>query len=453
MISRIRTYLTGEGLGPTLVKAVTGSAGLRIAGMGFGFLVGVQLARGLGAEGYGIYGVAMSIIALLTVPTEFGLPQLLTREVAAAQVKQDWGRMKGILRWATRTSLWLSVVVAIGLLIWLWLSGRGIGSMLGLTLLVGVLMIPVAAQVSLQAAALRGLQQIVRGQLPDVVLRPAFYSLLLFLVPLWLAPLTPALGMALGAVSACLALLVVLVMLKKALPGQVADADPVMEVRGWWSSALPMALTEGMRLLQGHVLILLLGIMVAMSDVGIYRMATSMTLLIAMPISLFNIVGMPIIARLHAVGDRVRLQRLLGLTAAGMTLGVAALVLPFLLQGEWILTKVFGAEFAEGNVILLVLCGSVLVNAMFGIAAGLLNMTGCQKQVTHASFAALICLLTLSYPLIHVFGLMGAAISHVVSTLVWNLIMWMAARDRLKLDASLLAFPSRGSARAGHGMG
>ena len=51
---------------------------------------------------------------------------------------------------------------------------------LGLTLLVGVLMIPVAAQVSLQAAALRGLQQIVRGQLPDVVLRPAFYSLLLF---------------------------------------------------------------------------------------------------------------------------------------------------------------------------------------------------------------------------------------------------------------------------------
>src|SRR5690606_41939833 len=108
VIARLRDYLGGAGLGPVLVKAVTGSAGLRIAGMGFGFLVGVQLARGLGAEGYGTYGVAMSIIALLTVPTEFGLPQLLTREVASAQVRQDWARMRGILRWSSRVSLLLS---------------------------------------------------------------------------------------------------------------------------------------------------------------------------------------------------------------------------------------------------------------------------------------------------------------------------------------------------------
>jgi len=452
MISRIRTYLTGEGLGPTLVKAVTGSAGLRIAGMGFGFLVGVQLARGLGAEGYGIYGVAMSIIALLTVPTEFGLPQLLTREVAAAQVRQDWGRMKGILRWATTTSLWLSLLVAIGLLAWLWLSGRGIGSMLGMTLLAGVLMIPVVAQVSLRSAALRGLQQIVRGQLPDVVLRPAFYSLLLFLVPLWLVPLTPSLGMALGAVSACFALLVVLVMLKKTLPAQVESAAPVIEARNWWSSALPMALTEGMRLLQGHLLILLLGIMATMSEVGVYRVASSMMLLIAMPISLFNIVGMPVIARLHATKDRARLQRFLGLTAAGMTLGVAVLALPFLLQGKWVLATVFGAEFADGNAILLALCGSAFIYAAFGIVAALLNMTGYQKQVTRASIVALLCLMVLAYPMIHFFGVMGAAISDVASTLVWNLIMWVAARKQLKLDTSLLALSSRGKARTGHGV-
>lgn len=452
MITRLSHYFAGNGLGPMLVKAVTGSAGLRIAGMGFGFLVGVQLARGLGADGYGIYGVAMSIIALLTVPTEFGLPQLLTREVAAAQVRQDWGRMKGVLRWATRTSLWLSLFMAIGLLVWLWLSGRGVGSMLGMTLLAGALMIPVAAQVSLRSAALRGLQQIVRGQLSDVVLRPAFYSLLLLLVPLWLAPLTPALSMVLGALSAFFALIVVIVMLDAALPGQMADAEPVMEVRDWWSSALPMALTEGMRLLQGHVLILVLGVMVVMSDVGIYRMASSMMLLTAMPLSLFNIVGMPVIARLHAAGDRVRLQRVLGLIAGGMTLGVAVLILPFVLQGQWILAKVFGAEFAGGNKILLVLCGSILVNAVFGIAAGLLNMTGCQTQVTRASFVALLCLLLLSYPMILCFGLMGAALSHVVSTLVWNLIMWVSARKRLSLDASLLTLFNRASHWPGRGV-
>src|SRR5690606_23744752 len=114
----LRQYLSGNGIGAVLVKAVAGSAGLRIAGMGFGFLVGVQLARGLGAEGYGIYGVAMSIITLLTVPTEFGLPQLLTREVAAAQALGQWGKMHGILRWSVQSSLGLSVLVVLGLLAW-----------------------------------------------------------------------------------------------------------------------------------------------------------------------------------------------------------------------------------------------------------------------------------------------------------------------------------------------
>ena len=325
MIGNARRYISGTSLGPTLIKAVTGSAGLRIAGMGFGFLVGVQLARGLGAEGYGIYGVAMSIIALLTVPTEFGLPQLLTREVASAQVRQDWGRMRGILRWSSRVSLLLSLVIGVGVVEWLLLTGRGLGSPLGMTLLAGVAMIPVVAQLSMRAAALRGLQQIVRGQLPDVLLRPMFYSLLLFVVPLWVMPLTPALAMALGVASAAIALMLALHMLRKALPGEARAADAIVDARSWWSSALPMALTEGMRLLQGHVLILLLGTMVVMADVGIYRMASSMMLLIAMPISLFNIVSMPVIARLYSSGDANNLQRLLGMAAAGMTLGAVVL--------------------------------------------------------------------------------------------------------------------------------
>src|SRR5690606_28363472 len=161
-----------------------------------------------------------------------------------------WGRMRGILRWSSRVSLLLSLVIGVGVVEWLLLTGRGLGSPLGMTLLAGVAMIPVVAQLSMRAAALRGLQQIVRGQLPDVLL-------------------TPALAMALGVASAAIALMLALHMLRKALPGEARAADAIVDARSWWSSALPMALTEGMRLLQGHVLILLLGTMVVMADVGI----------------------------------------------------------------------------------------------------------------------------------------------------------------------------------------
>ncbi len=439
MITRLRAYLAGPGLGPTLVKAVSGSAGLRIAGMGFGFLVGVQLARGLGAEGYGIYGVAMSIIALLTVPTEFGLPQLLTREVAVAKVKRDWGRMKGILRWSSRVSLLISAVIGVGVVAWLLLSGQGLGSPLGMTLLAGVLMVPVAAQLSMRSAALRGLQLIVRGQVPDVLLRPMLYSALLFIASLWFVPMTPALAMVLGVMSAAAALVVTLYMLHWSMPTDVAAASAVVDSRAWWHSALPMALTEGMRVLQSHLLILILGWMVVMSEVGIFRMASSIMLLVSMPISLFNILNMPLIARLHSANETRRLQRMLGATAAGMTIGSLVLCVPFVFAGEKILALVFGSEFSAGNGVLLVLSASVLTSAAFGTSAALLNMTGHPEQVARASLLSLVCLAVTAVPLIHFFGTMGAAVSYLISTTVWSLRMWLSSKEHLSLDPSILS--------------
>ena len=59
MFLLMKAYLSDQGLSPTLLRALLGSAGIRTVGMGLSFLVGVQLARALGVEGYGIYGLAM----------------------------------------------------------------------------------------------------------------------------------------------------------------------------------------------------------------------------------------------------------------------------------------------------------------------------------------------------------------------------------------------------------
>lgn len=138
MDQRIRSLLAGRGLGAVLVKAATGSAGLRMVGMGFGFLVGIQLARALGTEGYGIYGLAMSVIALLMVPTEFGLPQLVVRETAANVTRGEWGKIRGLLAWSQRVSLfgWLIVSALVATAVAL---GSGwIGRELSSALLVGL---------------------------------------------------------------------------------------------------------------------------------------------------------------------------------------------------------------------------------------------------------------------------------------------------------------------------
>src|SRR5690606_4848102 len=136
-MSPLRRVRLGKGIGATLMRSVAGSSGLRLVGMGFSFLVGIQLARGLGPEGYGIYGLAMSIIAMLTIPTEFGVPQLLTREVAAAQAVGDVGSIRAVIRRGRRMVLATSVVVACPVLARLPWAGKGVGSGPGLALMGG----------------------------------------------------------------------------------------------------------------------------------------------------------------------------------------------------------------------------------------------------------------------------------------------------------------------------
>lgn len=443
MITRVRDYLSGPGLGPLLVKAVTGSAGLRIAGMGFAFLVGVQLARGLGAEGYGIYGVAMSIIALLTVPTEFGLPQLLTREVAAAQVRQDWGRMKGILRWSTRVSMLIASVIAVGVVGWLLISGRGLGSPLGMTLLAGVAMVPLVALVSLRSAALRGLQHIVKGQLPDVLMRPAFYSLLLFFVPLLTIPLTPALAMALGAMSAGLALLVAQWMLHKLMPPEASAYAVVSKAGDWRASAIPMAMSEGMRVMQKNSIILLLGLMTTASTVGIFRVSVSVSLLLAVPTTILGTVVSPRIPQLHVQGDRRKLQKMLSWSALMMTLSTLALITPFLLFGEWMLNGLFGAAFIDALPSLLILSFGTLASCFFGVNSILLNMTGYHQLVTRATLVSFVSMVLLGLILIHLAADVGGAMAVAISTVIWRMIMWRDAKRVLGVDASILGTRSR----------
>lgn len=424
-----------------LVKAVGGSAGLRIAGMAFGFLVGVQLARGLGAEGYGVYGLAMSVIALLTVPTQFGLPQLLTREVAVVHVAGNWGRLHGILKWSMRASMVIATVVAAGVLLWLaW--HREFESAFGATLLAGLVLVPVVAVLSLRSSALRGVQQIVKGQAPEVLLRPALHSCLLFFVGLFVVPLTPALAMWLGVLGAVVSLFVADRLLHRALPRAVFSAPVETDARGWWRSAVPMAMTEGMRILQAHLLIFFLGGMVALADVGVFRMAASTALLVSMPLGLFNIVSMPIIARLHAADQRAQLQRMMTMVSLGMTAGVFLLSAPFFLAGEWLLTRVFGQDFATGSWALSLLCLSATVNALFGVSAALLNMTGHQKTVTTASLVGLVVLVVTAPLLIRSHGIEGAAAANLLSVLAWNLLLWHGCRRLLGVETGVIGLLS-----------
>jgi O-antigen/teichoic acid export membrane protein len=406
--------------------------------MALSLLVGLQLARGLGLEGYGVYGLAMSIIAVLALPAEFGMPQLLVREVAAAHASAKFGRIRGVVRWATRAAWLVSAAIIAAIGFWLLLFDRELNAALTLPLLIGAVSIPAVVLVRQRGAILQGLHHVVGGQLPDGVIRPAVFSLLLLITYVAGWPLNPTTAMAMGFISVGCALIVTIFMIRSAMPSEVLDVQPESDSRKWWASALPMAMTEGMRGLQGNIAILILGLLASTAEVGVFRVATSVSIVVGLPIAIFIIVGSPTISKLYTQGDTSRLDRLLGWLAGGMTLGSVLLMLPIVVSGEWLLGAAFGADYSVANVPLMVLCLGGVVYSALGPSFIVLNMTGHEKRVTRALGYSVAALLVLAPPLAFYYGSVGAAVSSSFAFVLSNWLMWKDTRDLTGMDASVL---------------
>ncbi|MCO5054646.1 oligosaccharide flippase family protein [Thermomonas sp.] len=420
-----------------MVKAVTGSAGLRIAGMGLGFLVGVQLARGLGVENYGIYGVAVSLVSLLGVPTEFGLPQLVTREVAARRARGAWSEIPGVHKWAVRTIFIISAITAALALLWTGWRSRGGWSVLETTVAVGLCMIPFVAIGKVQGGTLRGLHEIVKGQIPDSLVRPAAYSILLFFLFLFTHKFSPVQAMGAGVVSTICACIVGAFMLRGRLLQNDVFLPSQGTIRGWYGSALPMALTRGMRVLQGNVVIVILGMMVSTRDVGLFRIASSILVMVGAPVAVFTLVAAPIITDLYSRAEIARLQKVLAWVSFGMVVATAILVIPFFLFGAYLLGRIFGQEYSGASGVLMILCLGALFTASAGTAGTLLTMTKYEKLVTRAT-ALFIAVLCFTVPVFtYLYSIHGAAFASVLSITFWRYLLVHDCKKFLGLDTTM----------------
>jgi len=441
-VARANKALSGGGLGSFLIRAVAGTGAVRILSMVASFAVGVQLARGLGVTGYGYYGIGLSVMTLCGIPGEMGLPRLVTREVAAAAVRNDMPHLFGVIRWTNIVAMRISAVMAVGILIAAVILAKVRPSVLPLVLVAGAPIVPLMVLSRLRGGALQGLHHIVRGQIPANFLRPVALSLLIFLSVAVGFRLDPALAIGLNAVSAGIAFLVARHWLAQRLPKEV----PAETVRGgahWLASSIPMALTDGMRVLQSELTTLLLGLLTIPAEVGLFRVSAATAFAAATPIAVINHVAFPTVARLYAEKDYARLQRAVTGLARAQFAGVLILSLPLILFPEFLLNLVFGAEFVSAAGVLRLLALAQVVNAAFGPNVALLNMTHNERSVTR-SMAVGLAVNIVAVPLLATrWGGMGAAIAVFTSLLVWNVLTWIDGRRILGIDSSLMPATAR----------
>jgi O-antigen/teichoic acid export membrane protein len=445
MQQRLSAFFTGDGVAAALVRPVAGNGLVRVIGILASFTVGVQLARGLGVTSYGYYSIALAVITLSGIPSEFGLPTLVTREVAAASVHHDRNELFAIIRWAERSCRWIAFGIMTAVVTAALLLRSAYAPTITECLLIGAPIIPLMALSRVRSGAIQGLNHVVRAQIPEGLVRPVFFSSILALVYVLHVKLSPQLAMGLYSVTIAVILIFSSVWLRHVLPGR--PAEPLPTRKRSIASSIPMGLMEGMRVIQGEVSIVLAGLVAAPAVVGLLRIANVTAMTAAVPLVIMVQVGMPMMAKLYASGDRARLQKTVTALAQTQFAGVVLLSLPLLAFPAPLLSLAFGPSFAAASEALRVLMLAQLANAAFGPNIWLLNMTHHERRVLRALGAALV-INSIAVPLLAAkWGATGASFALFGSMLCWNIISWRDAKNLLGIETSIIHWPWRVRAR------
>ena len=425
------------------------SIAIRVTAIGLLFFQAVLMARLLGPGGYGVVAVALSVVSIAATVAMLGLGQLAVREVAQLSAREDWGILRGFLRFSTLTVLAFSSLAAIGIAV-LAEATELFGPAFRTEILLGALLVPLLAMLNVLRGLCQGFGRIVAAQAPGDLLRPMILVAALGIVLLTATELTTTgyiaitIGATLAGTSAAA------LILRRIVAAGVPASRPAMTL-GKWSLAtrafLGIALVG---ILLGEVNTLMLGWLVGPTEAGLFQPLARLA-----PVMLIGLeaVGMrysPRVSELLALGEVERLVRITRLATMATTLIVVATCAGVLVLAPWILGA-FGKAFTANVAALGWIAAAQVFNAACGPVGMLLAMSGHQSRVLVGRAVALATNVALGFWLIPQDGAHGAALAMAGGIVVWNLLMLLSVRRHLGFDPSLLGVLIRYTKRRGGG--
>src|SRR5690606_27924932 len=133
-----------------------------------------------------------------------------------------WAEMKGVWLWSGSAIIVVSLVIYVIALLVEWQFFNGIMSGgASAAFFFGLFMSLLVAMGNVRGAALRGLGFIVRGQLPEGLIRPFLFCVFIIIVAMLSRKLTPTSAMALHLVAAAVAFVVGAFLLVKVKPKEL----------------------------------------------------------------------------------------------------------------------------------------------------------------------------------------------------------------------------------------
>jgi len=440
-IARTRSVLSKFGIDirgvetVRFAKSVSASGAIQAVTMGLSVLTSILLARLLGTEGLGFYSAAFALLTIVLVLTNMSVPNGLVRLLPDYLALGKLKLARGCITWAymhvTIASFMFGGLVAVVILQGGWIDRRSEA-----TYLVALAMLPVLGIIAVQRGILQGFERTIPSQVPDALVRPGAFALILFA---WFMvgnnrTNSPALAMAVQLAVLILAVIAGAVLIRRFTPHFSWKAAGQYELKRWYG--LCVSLTTGglATVTMAQCALVILPMFVELTDVGLFRVALSISALMALPLGVVNVPLPPAIARLHATGQKTELQKLVTTSARMSFMACLAIAVIVVVAGETVLRLLYGAEFVPAYPILIILIVGQLLNVAVGSAGFILVMTGYELDNSRGLVIAAVCQVLFTFALAPVYGTIGVAVATTAGIIIQNLILLYAVIQRTGID-------------------
>jgi O-antigen/teichoic acid export membrane protein len=396
------------------VQAFCGGSTMLVAsafGNGLGYLLGIVLARLLGAEDFGLYAVGMAVFNVLALVSLCGADTTVVKFVSEANQRGD-----RVLAARTLVIVLSYVVIAgalaAGFLLWsshTWLLELYKRPQLIPIFAILALVIPVVLAVTVFMASFQAAHAFTQIVTVRYLWEP-FGKLTLAIVAVWagwgLVGVVGAIGMT-SVISLALALYYARTTLGHGLTRSTLNrglAVPLM------SYGLPLSIMTIVGVVAPRTDILFLGYWADPAQVGFYQAAYQTAAILTLIAAALDMAFAPLSAGLFATQDLTRLKSLYQTVSRWLLTISLPVAMIFIMLGSDILSF-FGPTFSLATECLLILVLGQCINNWTTFAQTILLMSGHARLAMWNTIVIGAILVTLNWFLIPLWGITGAALA------------------------------------------
>ncbi len=246
----------------------------------------------------------------------------------------------------------------------------------------------------------------------------------------------PAIAFLVASISVCV---VSVFLTRRILRQRNYSRESEIDFKKILKVSLPMLMTTSMFLITGSIDKLMLGYFMGPKEVGIYSVAFRVAALTSMILIAINTIVAPKMSELYWAKRIKELKSVVHFSAKLIFYSSFPLLIIFILFSRSILS-LFGNEFIDGYLVLIIISAGEFVNATTGPVGYFLDMTGLQLIRRNLVFLYMSLNVFLNYLLIPAYSYNGAAIATAISSGIFNVLALIYVWNKRRIFTGYVPF-------------